>query len=202
MRTATHRRSQHGPKTDERILQAATDLFYEKGYAAVSIDAIGQACGVSGPAIYRHFRSKAEILLSLCMLAVDRLIELVGPVREDAEEELEALIQGHARFAVRHPELVMVVAVEQRALDEAGLRLFKLRQRDQLQRWQNALARNMPFADPLQVEFTTQSITAMMLSVPRWPRNLRSSPPLDAWLADLARVMIGFAARSRKVNGY
>ncbi len=38
------------------ILKAAKDLFYERSFAAVGVDEIGQRAGVTGPMIYSHFR--------------------------------------------------------------------------------------------------------------------------------------------------
>ena len=44
------------------IMDAALDLFSEKGYAAVGVDEIGAAAGVKGPAIYHYFKGKEAIL--------------------------------------------------------------------------------------------------------------------------------------------
>ncbi|MCQ2567375.1 MAG: TetR/AcrR family transcriptional regulator [Mogibacterium sp.] len=47
------------------IMDAALDLFSEKGYAAVGVDEIGAAAGVKGPAIYHYFKGKEAILNEL-----------------------------------------------------------------------------------------------------------------------------------------
>ena len=47
---------------DREILRVAERLFYERGYGAVPVDLIGAEVGVTGPAIYSHFRGKADIL--------------------------------------------------------------------------------------------------------------------------------------------
>ncbi len=49
----------------EQLLSAATELFREKGYYAVSIDDIAALAGVSRMTFYRHFRSRAAILMEL-----------------------------------------------------------------------------------------------------------------------------------------
>lgn len=48
--------------TKDNILLNALDLFSKKGYHATSIDEIGNACNVKGPAIYRHYKNKEAIL--------------------------------------------------------------------------------------------------------------------------------------------
>lgn len=37
-------------------------LFREKGFRGTSINDIGAAAGVTGPALYRHFSGKGELL--------------------------------------------------------------------------------------------------------------------------------------------
>ena len=51
-----------------KILDVAAQLFHEKGFHGVGIDEIGRQAGVSGPAVYRHFKGKDEILLSELIL--------------------------------------------------------------------------------------------------------------------------------------
>lgn len=46
----------------EIILDAALELFSEKGYDSVGVDEIGEAAGIKGPAIYHYFKGKEAIL--------------------------------------------------------------------------------------------------------------------------------------------
>ena len=47
------------------IVQAATELFAEHGYAGASIDAIARRSGVSVPVVYDHFDSKQALHIHL-----------------------------------------------------------------------------------------------------------------------------------------
>jgi AcrR family transcriptional regulator len=51
--------------TRERVLQAALDLFIEKGYDRTSLREIADCVGLTKAALYYHFESKAEILKAL-----------------------------------------------------------------------------------------------------------------------------------------
>ena len=51
--------------TKERILNSALTLFAEKGYDGVGVDLIAEKSGLKGPSIYKHFKSKEEILTVL-----------------------------------------------------------------------------------------------------------------------------------------
>jgi AcrR family transcriptional regulator len=54
-----------GSATRERILAVALDLFVEQGYEETSLRQIAARVGVTKAALYYHFRSKDEILLTL-----------------------------------------------------------------------------------------------------------------------------------------
>src|SRR5882762_884718 len=46
----------------ERILTAASDLFYRQGIRAVGVEAIAEAAGTNKMTLYRHFASKDELV--------------------------------------------------------------------------------------------------------------------------------------------
>ena len=46
----------------ERILAAASDLFYRQGIRAVGVEAIAEAAGTNKMTLYRHFASKDELV--------------------------------------------------------------------------------------------------------------------------------------------
>ena len=48
--------------TRARLIEAALELFGRRGYAATPIDVVARAAGMSPGLVYRHFRSKAELL--------------------------------------------------------------------------------------------------------------------------------------------
>jgi AcrR family transcriptional regulator len=51
--------------TRERILGSAARLFAEHGFEGSSMPAIAKASGITAGAIYKHFRSKGELLLEV-----------------------------------------------------------------------------------------------------------------------------------------
>src|SRR5438477_1671809 len=46
----------------ERILSAASDLFYRLGIRAIGVEAIAEAAGTNKMTLYRHFASKDELV--------------------------------------------------------------------------------------------------------------------------------------------
>ena len=64
---------------NRKILDTAAELFYEKGFHGTSMDELGTRAGMSGPAVYRHFAGKDEILASLFGEAMDELLAATEP---------------------------------------------------------------------------------------------------------------------------
>jgi AcrR family transcriptional regulator len=64
------KRLERGLETRRAIIETATRLFAEHGYAAVSIEAVLAACQISRGALYHHFQSK-EALLEAVFEAVE-----------------------------------------------------------------------------------------------------------------------------------
>ena len=46
----------------ERILETASDLFYRRGVRAVGVDVVVEAAGVAKTSLYRHFRTKDDLI--------------------------------------------------------------------------------------------------------------------------------------------
>ncbi len=49
----------------DRLLDTASDLFYDRGITATGVDAVVAAAGVSKPTLYAHFRSKSELVAAV-----------------------------------------------------------------------------------------------------------------------------------------
>lgn len=104
------------------ILEAAIELFHRNGYPATGVDDIGKAVDVSGPAIYRHFSSKEEILLESIRLAADEVQsanEVALASGAESDVLLEAFVRAYARVAIEHASLISVWNSEARHLTSA-----------------------------------------------------------------------------------
>src|SRR5918911_4327851 len=58
----------------EEILQVAVGLFAARGYHGVSMDDVGAAAGVTGPALYHHFAGKEAMLAAALIPVSERLL--------------------------------------------------------------------------------------------------------------------------------
>jgi AcrR family transcriptional regulator len=89
-----HRRqgSRRDPSIDTAVLAAARRLLVEHGYTATTIDLIATTAGVSRPAVYRRWSSKAQ-------LVHEALFPDLGP--EPQEDDFVAEITRLCRGALR-----------------------------------------------------------------------------------------------------
>jgi AcrR family transcriptional regulator len=150
------------------ILKAAKELFYERSFAAVGVDEIGQRAGVTGPAIYRHFRGKDEILSTLFDDAIDRLMEATTVHSDDPWEQLEALVRGHALFVLSERKLAGVKIREERSLAEPFRRGLHRRERRYVERWIACMKRCYPDRDREELTTATHVALGALNSVATW----------------------------------
>lgn len=71
-----------GERTKARIAQAAADLVWERGAAAVSLDDVRAATGTSKSQLYHYFADKAALLREVVAVQSDRNLEAQRPTLE------------------------------------------------------------------------------------------------------------------------
>ncbi|GAC54111.1 TetR/AcrR family transcriptional regulator [Gordonia amicalis] len=96
-----------GQQRSEQIVRAAAFLFQETGYQNVSIDQIGAAVGLTGPAVYRHFKGKYGILVRALRDQVDLVEQLTlhaDTTGETPAQQLELFLDGLADITANGDE--------------------------------------------------------------------------------------------------
>jgi len=83
----------------EQTLEVAHELFAERGYAAVKMDEIAAAVGVTKPLLYNYFGNKERLYIACMERAGDALTAIVSEAVAATESPGEALGAGvHAFF--------------------------------------------------------------------------------------------------------
>ncbi|MGB6583597.1 MAG: TetR/AcrR family transcriptional regulator [Streptosporangiaceae bacterium] len=90
------------------VKQAALSQLAESGPAGLSVSAIGKQLGVSGPALYRYFASRDELLTELVIDAYHDLADALRAAATQAPSQeprarLEALARGYRSWALAQP---------------------------------------------------------------------------------------------------
>jgi AcrR family transcriptional regulator len=82
----------------EQTLEAAHALFAERGYAAVTMDEIAAAIGVTKPLLYNYFGNKERLYIACMERAGDALIATIAEAVRETENPGDALGAGVRAF--------------------------------------------------------------------------------------------------------
>jgi TetR/AcrR family transcriptional regulator, fatty acid metabolism regulator protein len=108
--------------TRDRILQAALQIFAEKGYHRAVVDDIVRASGTSKGAVYHHFPNKEALFLALVDAFSARLAEAVAMAVERSHGALgkvEAALRAGLETFARHRALARILLLESVSLGSA-----------------------------------------------------------------------------------
>jgi AcrR family transcriptional regulator len=157
------------PPRRQQILAAAAELFARRGFHGVGIDDIGAAVGISGPGVYRHFRSKDAVLGDL-LSDIGQTLLAGGEERVRAHPEpaaaLAALVGFHVDFALDNPALVTVQARDLANLAEADRRRVRRLQRWYTDVWVDAIRRVSPGCAEPAARAAAHAVLGLISSTP------------------------------------
>jgi AcrR family transcriptional regulator len=160
----------------EELLEIAAELFAARGFASVTVDDLGAAAGVSGPALYHHFDSKEAMLGEMLVDISHHLLEAGRALREAAPATrlLDDLIEMHVDFAVDHRALISVHfrdLLEASADDQRRVRAL---QRQYVEIWVDALLVRQPEMSVPVARAAIHAALGLINSTPFSPRARRA----------------------------
>ena len=152
----------------EVILAEAARLFTERGYQATTINHIGEASGITGPGVYRHFESKQDILLALIERGAEGFAERANALLDQGgtpkNELLRRLVHLNVDWILMHRELTAASWSEIRNLEgEARAKMAALEE-GYLQLWRSALEQLRPELSADDAEAIADGIYWLMRS--------------------------------------
>ena len=161
------------------ILVAATRLFAERGFHGVGMDDLGQAAGISGPGIYRHFSGKDAILAALLGDVSKRLLAGASERATTARgaDLLTALVRWQVDFALRNPELITIQERDLDALPAARRPAVRRVQRSYVEIWVVALQECSPQLSAAAARTAVHAAIGLINSTPH--SVVPASPPAD-----------------------
>ncbi len=158
-------------KADRRsaLLKAAARLFSERGFDRVSIEELGAAAGVSGPAVYRHFSGKQAVLAAILVGVSEGLYDGGWRVVErqpDAAAALRALVAFHVDFALTNPDVIRVQDRDLDSLAEQDRHTVRALQRAYVELWVDVLSRIHPEAPAPSLRTRAHATFGLINSTP------------------------------------
>jgi AcrR family transcriptional regulator len=163
-------------KADRRsaLLAAAATLFAERGFARVSLEDLGAAAGVSGPAVYRHFESKQAVLAALLvdvsrgLLPGGQAVIAAAPSHEDA---LRGLVAFHVDFALSNPDVIVVQDRDLGSLGPEDAGDVRTLQRSYIEAWVGVLGGIHPSIATSELRIRARATFGLINSTPHSARS-------------------------------
>jgi AcrR family transcriptional regulator len=174
------------PDRRTEILTKAAELFARSGFHGVSIDDLGSAVGLTGPALYRYFPGKEAILSAMLIDISERLLaggEQRAAAHAAPRSALSALVDFHVDFALDNTDLINVQMRDLAAMPESEQRIVRRLQAKYVSLWTDALMEIRPI-DRDEARAAAQATFGLI-----------NSTPHSAWLSrpDMARLLQGMA---------
>lgn len=101
------------------ILEEAVQQFFENGYEATSLESIADALGVTKQFIYSRFRSKSELLVSICRAgagAADKTVEYSATLEDEPVRRLGRIMQYFVQLQIENRREVSLYFREAKSL--------------------------------------------------------------------------------------
>jgi AcrR family transcriptional regulator len=96
--SAPGRRNAEAKATRDALVQAALDLFTERGYAEVGTEEIVARARVTRGALYHHFRDKRDLFRAVFQRVEAELMERVGTKMGGADNPWDLMLTGMRSF--------------------------------------------------------------------------------------------------------
>jgi AcrR family transcriptional regulator len=154
----------------QEILDIAVQLFASRGYHGVSMDDIGAAAGVTGPALYHHFAGKEAMLAAALIPVSEQLLaggrERVAAHEADPSAALDALVTFHVDFALANPAVIALHLHELDRLPEEPRRQIRRLQRQYVEEWVGVLTARRPELVDTEARVLAHAAFGLMNSTP------------------------------------
>lgn len=176
----------------EQLLGLAARMFCEHGFHAVTMEGIGAAAGISGPSIYRHYASKADLLVAMCGRVGEWLrlgVEAARGTGLAPPDALRALATSFVDTVLGHRDLVAAYLIEGDNLPDRDRTELRRLQRAYLAEWVTLVVASDPSVDEKSARVRVHAAFAVVNDLARATR-FAPRPHLPTELVTLARAVL------------
>jgi AcrR family transcriptional regulator len=179
------------PDRRTEILHTAARMYAVSGFHGVSIDDLGGELGISGPAIYRYFAGKEAILGEMLVDISRRLLDGARTriaEHDEPADQLSALIDFHAAFALSEPELIAVQYRDLGSASELDRRRVRQLQSQYVGIWEDVLLAVYPGVTQKRARGCAHAVFGLLNSTPHSVRP--GEPGMAGALRDMAAAAL------------
>ncbi|MEO3932634.1 TetR/AcrR family transcriptional regulator [Micrococcaceae bacterium Sec7.4] len=169
----TTQRSQAKESRRQALLASAAALFAGDGFNRVSLEDLGAAAGVSGPAVYRHFAGKQAVLGALLLSVSQDLLDGGRHVIADSDgaAALRRLVGFHVDFALSNPDVIRVQDQDFSNLADEDQAEVRTLQRNYVELWVEVLAGLHPGTEAAELRMRAHATFGLINSTPHSVRS-------------------------------
>jgi len=124
----TRRKRADGELSQERILDAATEIAAERGYEGASIALVSAKCGLPASSIYWHFKNKDDLIAAVIERSfADWLKAWQVPVEGSPQDRLVGLAMQLAKALLDSPDFIrlgLMLSLERRPVEPRARAMF------------------------------------------------------------------------------
>ncbi len=156
--------------TLERLFDAASSLFWEKGYAAASTREIAAAVGIQQASLYYHITSKEDLLYQLCVSSLQQLWTEVQSALAGVAHPLDRIrVLAHAHMAtlLKYQQRHVTMLTELRALSPSH-REEVVALRDRYAGLVRTLLEDAQAAGVVRADIPAQYLNLALLNILNW----------------------------------
>ncbi len=180
------------PSRREQVLAEATALFAQRGFHDVSMEDIGAAAGIAGPSVYRHFPSKAALMVAIGHRAADRLALAAERALQAPDEgtALHQLAASYVHTILHTPELLVSFSADRVTMPDRDKADLLRVQRDYVAQWVVLLSAVRPSLPPREAKITVHAALTIANDLAR-TRRVAGRPHFAAELTTLLHTVLG-----------
>jgi AcrR family transcriptional regulator len=113
------RKEQEKEDLRRKVITAATELFREESYAAVSMRKIAKRVEYSVGTLYLYYKDKDELFLAVQSAAFEQAFTFINALsgKDDPLERLQELGERYVRFGMKNPDLYRLMFMMEHPMD-------------------------------------------------------------------------------------
>jgi len=158
------------------ILQKAAILFKEKGFKAASMRDLAEVVGVEAASLYKHIKSKNELLHEICFSVANKYnekLEQIESMDASALKKIEELLRFHISSMVQNFDEVFVSDREWKYLTDPYLSNFQTQRRTYRKRFAAIIEDGIKKKEIKKIDATTAVLIMLhaISGIESWHRS-------------------------------
>jgi AcrR family transcriptional regulator len=194
--------SRRGGARKDAIFAAALRLFRERGFHGTAINDIGAAAGVTGPALYRHFSSKDEVLAEAIRAGTRRIAEATRGAIDARDlspaDALEALVRSYVGVALENADVYAAYVLESRHLPDTLRSPIRRAERRHRREWERLVVGVRPGLDSAEATTLVRMAIFSVVSLCMVPSRVDPAKLVELATERVMAMLLAPAPRSGK----